>query len=111
MKNKTSKKSDGIDKKDRYTIVLEGVRSDIKGIAEGVMMANEKMDREFKGINEKFGLIDKRFDGVDKKFDKVNENLQLVRTEVSLIRHNQVTRDEFKFLEDRVFTIENKIAK
>jgi len=111
MKNKIPKKSDGINKRDQYTIVLEGVRSDIKGIAEGVMMANERMDREFRGINEKFEKVDRRFDGIDKKFDKVNENLQIMRTEISLIRHNQVTRDEFKFLEDRVFTIEKKIAK
>lgn len=89
MKNKIPKLKEQ-EIRDGYTVVLEGIRSDIKGISEGVMMANEKMDREFK---------------------KVNENLQLVRTGVSLIRHNQVTRDEFKFLEDRVFTIEKKIAK
>ena len=89
MKNKIPKLKEQ-EIRDGYTVVLEGIRSDIKGISEGVMMANEKMDREFK---------------------KVNDNLQLVRTGVSLIRHNQVTRDEFKFLEDRVFTIEKKIAK
>jgi len=89
-KEQIIKKSEEINKRDRYTIVLEDVRSDIKGIAEGVMMVNEKMDREFK---------------------KVNENLQLTRTEISLIRHSQITRDEFKFLEDRVFNIEKKLAK
>ncbi len=97
MKNKTSKKSENINKKDQYTIVLEDIRSNIKGIAEGVVMTNEKMDRGFKGVDE--------------KFEEVNNNMRLMRTEVSLIRHNQVTRDEFKFLEDRVFTIEKKIAK
>jgi hypothetical protein len=89
-KNKITKKSEGAEIRDQYTVVLEGIRSDIKGIGEGIAMANEKMDEEFK---------------------KTNENLQLMRTEVSLIRHNQITRDEFKFLEDRVFNLEKKIEK
>ncbi len=96
MDKKTPKKSSEQEIRDQHTVVLEDVRSQVKGVAEGVKMLGEKMDR--------------RFRDVDDKFEKVNTNLQLMRTEISLIRHNQITRDEFKALEDRVFTIEKKIS-
>jgi hypothetical protein len=97
MKNETLKNSKETKIKDQYTVVLEDIRSQVKGVAEGVGMLSEKFDRHIKENQE--------------SFEKVNENMRLMRTEISLIRHNQVTRDEFKFLEDRVFNIEKKIAK
>ena len=97
MKSKISKKSKGVETRDQYTVVLEDIRSQVKGVAEGVSALDEKMDRRFKTVDERLG--------------KVDENLRLMRAEISLIRHNQITRDEFKALEDRVFTIERKIAK
>ena len=97
MKSKISKKSKGVETRDQYMVVLEDIRSQVKGVAEGVSALDEKMDRKFKTVDERLG--------------KVDENLRLMRAEISLIRHNQITRDEFKALEDRVFTIERKIAK
>ncbi len=97
MKSKISKKSKGVETRDQYMVVLEDIRSQVKGVAEGVSALDEKMDRKFKTVDERLG--------------KVDENLRLMRTEIPLIRHNQITRDEFKALEDRVFTIERKIAK
>ena len=97
MKKKIKENSKENSTRDQFTVVLENIESKVQGIAEGVSMTNEKMDR--------------RFEEIDNKFDKVNENLQLMRTEISLIRHNQITRDEFKALEDRVFNIEKRITK
>ncbi len=96
MKN-GPKKSKETETRDQYTVVLEDIRSQVKGVAEGVSMLNEKLDRHIEENKE--------------SFDLVNKNMQLIRTEISLIRHNQVTRDEFKALEDRVFTIEEKISR
>ncbi|OGZ47753.1 MAG: hypothetical protein A3J55_03825 [Candidatus Ryanbacteria bacterium RIFCSPHIGHO2_02_FULL_45_17b] len=36
----------------------------------------------------------------------VRSDLEFVKEELALIRHNQVTRDEFKFLEARVARLE-----
>ena len=97
MKNKISKTLGENNTRDHFTAVLENIESKVQEVAEGVVVLNEKMERGF--------------DEVNGKFEKVNENLQIVRTEISLIRHNQITRDEFKALEDRVFSLEKKIAK
>jgi hypothetical protein len=96
MKNETPKKSKETKVRDQYTVVLEDIHSQIKGVAEGVTMLSKKFDRHVKENQESFALV--------------NENMRLMRTEISLIRHNQVTRDEFKFPEDRVSTIEKRIA-
>ncbi|MBI2097463.1 MAG: hypothetical protein HYT46_00805 [Candidatus Vogelbacteria bacterium] len=40
------------------------------------------------------------------RFDKVELDLELIKSELALIRHNQVTRDEFKLLETRVSRLE-----
>ncbi len=132
MKNKTPPKKES-EIRGQYTVVLEDIRSTVKGVAEGLTSTNEKMDRGFKNVDNKLltlstkidtGLkdvykelkeINEKFDEHTeenkKSFDVVNNNMRLMRTEISLIRHNQITRDEFKALEDRVFTIENKLAK
>jgi len=68
--------------RDQFTVVLESIESKVDGIAEGVMMANERIDRYIKENQ--------------KSFNTVNENLKIMRTEISLIRHNQVSNEEPK---------------
>ena len=123
MKNKARKKGEENEIRDQYTVVLEDIKSQMSGVAEGVITANQKMDRGFEEMgskisvlnqkvdlgfkdiykelnktNEKvdrgFEKVDKRFNEVDKKFEEVNENMKLMRTEIGLIRHNQITKDE-----------------
>ena len=85
-------------KKDAYTIVLENIHSDFRVFGEGLSLIRE----EVKGNS-------RRLDKVDERLSKVDERLSNLETEVALIRHNQVTRDEFKFLETRVLRIERKL--
>jgi hypothetical protein len=74
--------------KDQYTVVLEDLRSQFKGFGEGLKIVDAKVDR------------------VVKKVDQLEVDMQMVKDELALIRHNQVTRDEFKLLETRVQRLE-----
>jgi hypothetical protein len=76
--------------KDAYTIELEHIHSDFKIFGEGLSLVRD-------GVR-----------GINHRLDKVEEHLINLETEVALIRHSQVTRDEFKFLETRVARLERK---
>ena len=78
-------------KKDAYTIVLEHIHSDFKVFGEGLSLIRDEVK------------------GNSRRLDKVEERLANLEVEAALIRHNQVTRDEFKFLETRVARLERKL--
>src|SRR3989344_2770891 len=88
-----------IETRDQYTVVLEDIRSNIKGIAEGGVMVNEKVDR-----------LDKKVDRMDTRLERVEGDLTVLKGEVSLIRHNQITMDEFNLLESRVLFLEKRTS-
>ena len=87
-------------KKDQYTVVLEDLRSNFKVFGESLDLVKDKVDS-----------IDKRVDSIDKRLGGVESDLEILKTEVALIRHNQVTRDEFKLLESRVLRLERKASR
>ena len=70
--------------RDQYTVVLEGLRSDFKIFGESLDFVGDRVTR-------------------------VESDTSIIKREVALIRHNQVTRDEFKFLESRVAALEKKV--
>ncbi|OHA19960.1 MAG: hypothetical protein A2836_03735 [Candidatus Taylorbacteria bacterium RIFCSPHIGHO2_01_FULL_45_63] len=70
--------------RDQYTVVLEGLRSDFKIFGESLDFVRDRVTR-------------------------VESDTSIIKREVALIRHNQVTRDEFKFLESRVAALEKKV--
>ena len=74
--------------KDQYTVVLEDLRSQFKVFGEGLMVVDGKVDR------------------IAKKVGQLEADMQIVKDELALIRHNQVTRDEFKLLQVRVLRLE-----
>ena len=82
-KHSSSKKT-----RDEYTVVLEDIRSEFRVFGEGLQQVVSGLD--------------------DLKTDvgNVKTDLEFVKQELGLIRHNQVTRDEFKFLEARVARLE-----
>ncbi len=75
-------------KRDKYTIVLEDMRS------------------QFQIFGETLGHVSNRMDEQAKHIEEIKTDMELVKSELALIRHNQVTRDEFKFLEARVARLE-----
>lgn len=80
-------KKDGPNR-DEYTVVLEDIRSQNRTIAEVVTGINDKLDSH---------MVD---------FENLKANVELIKGELAVIRHNQVTRDEFKLLEVRVARLE-----
>lgn len=79
-------------KRDQYTVVLEGLRSN------------------FKIFGESLGGVHQKVDKLDKRVDSINADMQIIKGEIALIRHNQITRDEFKFLESRVLRLEKSLG-
>lgn len=104
MKKKTAKQ----EAIDYNSVLLEEVRDNIKGVAEGVTILDEKLDRHIKDTASSL-------EGVKNKLDKhiieTSENFNSIKTELAIIRHNQVTRDEFKMLEMRVLSLEKRVSK
>lgn len=86
MQKSNKNQNKKIETRDQYTIVLEDLRSTFKVFGESL-------------------------DFVKDKVGKMESDLEILKGEVALIRHNQVTRDEFKFLESRVFRLEQKVSR
>ncbi|MEK7150664.1 MAG: hypothetical protein AAB783_00490 [Patescibacteria group bacterium] len=81
--------------RDAYTIELESIHSDFKVFGEGLSLVRD----EVKSANRKL-------DKADERLTSVEADLEFVKSELGIIRHNQITRDEFKFLETRVTRLE-----
>lgn len=103
MKKGNNKKTET---RDQYTVVLEDLRSNFKVFGEGLSLLNNKVDK----MDGRLDGIDGRLDGMDGRLGRVESDLAILKGEVALIRHNQVTRDEFKLLESRVLNLEKKIS-
>lgn len=78
------------EKRDQYTMVLEDLRSHFKVFGEALS-----------------GVRDEVKDN-SKRLGQVESDLEFIKGELALIRHHQVTRDEFKFLETRVSRLEKQ---
>ncbi len=87
-----------IREKDAYTIVLENIHSDFRVFGESLDFVRDETKQHTR-----------RLDKIDEKLMKVEGDIDIMKSELALIRHNQITRDEFKFLETRVARLERKI--
>ena len=74
--------------RDEYTVVLEDIRSEFRVFGEGLQQVKTDLEE----VKTDLGVV--------------KTDLEFVKGELELIRHNQVTRDEFKFLETRVARLE-----
>lgn len=81
--------------RDRYTVVLEGLRSDFNVFGEGLGGVRENVDH------------------MKPKIEELTEDMKIVKAELRMIRHDlkeKVGREEFETLEQRVETLEKRIA-
>ncbi|MBI2023688.1 hypothetical protein HYT01_03975 [Candidatus Giovannonibacteria bacterium] len=74
--------------RDEFTVVLEDLRS------------------QFQAFGENLGSVHQKLDLHTSELDEIRTDMEHVRAELAVIRHNQVTRDEFKLLETRVTKLE-----
>ncbi len=82
-------------KRDQYTVVLEGIRSDNKIFGENLQF-----------VRDSVASLDTK---VDLRFTKVDEQLEFFKTELALIRHRLVNPEEIHLLELRIAALEKKI--
>lgn len=101
-KARKTEKSQGV--KDRYdSVLLEGIRSDFKVVAESVMLLQEKTDR-----------FENRMDGFETRFDRLEDTLRmdfrtgLLETKQEIVSQISEKIDRF---ENRLSTCEGDIAR
>lgn len=58
-----------------FDVVAEGLRSDIRLVAEGVVMVDEKLDRFRDEVRTQFGQVDQRFLRVEARLGGVEVRL------------------------------------
>ncbi len=114
MKKKTSKYD--LSERDQFTVVLEDLRSQFQVFGEALSAIDEKNERHFDDINDKFVSIeqqfrnvDMRFNQADKQFNRIDEKLEIFKTELALIRHQLVNPEEIRMLESRISILEKKM--
>lgn len=92
MRKKTKNSKNG----EHYVgALLENMDSKIDVLVEGHQVLDKKID-------DLSNNVDKRFNEVDYKFETVFDELHLIRNDLK----EKVGRDEFVFLEKRVFALE-----
>jgi len=68
----TKKEADDV--KRLFGVVAEDLRSDIRQVAEGVGLLNERFDGlegRFDGLEGRFGGLEGRYDGLEGRFDRL----------------------------------------
>ncbi len=88
-------------------------RNDIQILKEVFQPYFDRIDERFEQIDKRFEQVDKRFvdleDRMNKRFEDLENNL--VRQFVAEIYNLYTPRDEFKLLEKRVTTMEDKLHR
>ena len=102
--------------RDQYTVVLEDIRSQFRAFGEGLHFISDTVSahtKEFGTIKGELSLVKNTVNAHTKELSNINNTVNahtkefdIIKDELALIRHNQVTRDEFKFLEARVARLE-----
>ena len=83
-------------------VVLESLHSDFKVFGESLSLVRG----EVKSNTQKLEKVNNQLSVVHTRLDNMETDLEVIKNELAIIRHNQVTRDEFRLLETRVSRLE-----
>jgi chromosome segregation ATPase len=114
MKSKVKSKTN---RNDDYTaVLLEHMRDEIKGVAEGVMNLNEKMDRKFGEVEKRFDAVDGRFNGIEGRFDRVEGRLGTLEgkfdnLEVEMKSNFKSVMEYLSRIEDEIVDIKARLKR
>lgn len=89
--------------KRHFDVVTEGIKDEIKLVAEGVS-----------GNDQKITSIRTKLLEHDQRFENIEGDLQIIKLDVSFIKNElkqKVNRDEFAVLEKRVGLIEAQLSQ
>lgn len=65
-------------KRDQYTIVLEGIRSDFRAFGDGLDFVRDRvvgLESRFDGLENRFGGLENRFGGLEAKVDRLDQKV------------------------------------
>lgn len=122
------KKGGSRGKKDQYTIVLEDLRGQFRIFGEGLEHVSDTLDQHtvqlqriterlvhaesrLTSIEAELVSIKERFVHAEARLASIEAELEFVKEQLAIIRHNQITRDEFRLLETRVARLERARQK
>jgi hypothetical protein len=109
--------------RDEYTVVLEDLLSQFRIFGEGMSYMSNTLDEHTQILKEHSKIL-KEHSVMLKEHSKILKehsntlhqhslalhelriDINFLKEEVSIIRHNQITREEFKLLETRVLHLE-----
>ncbi|TSD03372.1 MAG: hypothetical protein Athens071416_53 [Parcubacteria group bacterium Athens0714_16] len=100
--------------RDEYTVVLEDIRSQFKVFGEVLGDVKEIVTEHtarLENVENRLGGVENQLGGVENRLENVENDMGTVKKELSIIRHNQITRDEFKLLKTRVDRLEHITKK
>lgn len=69
--------------KRHFGIIAEGLRSDIRVIAEGQDLLREQLTTKIDGVDRRGDSLDRKIDGVERKVDGIAQIVQLTYSEVT----------------------------
>jgi len=98
--------------------ISEIILEEILKISSSLNSFEEKVDRGFEGMEQKFAEIDLRFTDIDRRFDDINEKFKDVDNQFMEIRSvlteiaevNMYSGLKFDDVEDRLIKLETKRA-
>mgnify|MGYP001566169658 CR=1 FL=1 len=116
MTKKTTKKEDNLNhhSRDEYTVVLEDLRSQFKVFGEVLGDVKEIVSEntiKYENLENRLENVENDMGTVKDKLENLENDMGIVKKELSIIRHDQITRDEFKLLETHVDRLEQIIKK
>ena len=96
----------------RMGILVEGLRSDIQGVAEGVALLRDDVElikADVATMKTDIEVLKTDMEIVKTDIEVLKTDMEIVKTELSIIRNDlkqKVGRDEFALLEARVAMLE-----
>lgn len=103
-------------RRDQYTVVLEDLRSQFKVFGENLDSVREmvaadsermiKLEIDLTQVKIELTEVRSELAEVMAELAELKSDSEIVKSELAIIRHNQITRDEFKLLETRVSRLE-----
>ena len=108
------RKNGGSKKKDQYTVVLEDLRAQFRVFGEALGYVSDTLDQhtvQLQEIAERLTRAEAELKLVTERLTRAEAELEFIKEQLAIIRHNQVTRDEFRLLETRVVRLERARPK
>jgi hypothetical protein len=94
-----------VKEKERFEVLLEEIRGDVKLVLEGHDVLNKKIDGVKRELKEEIGIVSSRVDSVGSRVDSVSKKLDVVHA--SLKNEIKATATAVKYeLDSRITKLE-----